>query len=183
MIKESMVINVNNDLGNNVYYTIINKAQLNFKVNENERLETIQSKFVLKFMMKYLGIREDTILKTKLGKPYFAYNNIFFNYSHSNNYIACAISYYNVGIDIEETSRKVNNTIIKICNFTSENSLEEFVKREAYCKLVGKGLAMIFDKDNFKDIDEISKTIKTDEYICSICCECPKMLFKYIKIE
>ena len=51
MIKESMVINVNNDLGNNVYYTIINKAQLNFKVNENERLETIQSKSVLKFMI------------------------------------------------------------------------------------------------------------------------------------
>ncbi len=169
---------------NTVYYTIINKKKLKFKVTMilNERLETLQAKYVLSCMLKHFGIKEEPIYKSKSGKPYFKKQNIFFNYSHSNNYIACAISNYEVGIDIEETDRVINSVMIKICNFNQDTELEELVRREAYCKLSGNGIAMFFDKNNFKDIDASGITISNDEYICSIFSDCFNPSFQSIDI-
>ena len=101
---------------------------------------------------------------------------------HSNNYIACAISNYEVGIDIEETDRVINSVMIKICNFNQDTELEELVRREAYCKLSGNGIAMFFDKNNFKDIDASGITISNDEYICSIFSDCFNPSFQSIDI-
>lgn len=170
---------------NTVYYTIINKNKINFKITKksNERLETLQSRYVLNCMLNYFNIKKSTICKTKLGKPYFKDKNIFFNYSHSNNFIACAISNYDVGIDIEETNRVINDTMIKICHFDKEKKLEELVKREAFCKLTGEGIAMFFNKNNFKNIEKNSITIKNKDYICSICSNCSKPSFQYIDIK
>lgn len=182
-----MVINLKKNLNNNtIYYIIVNKNKLNFKVNKNskERLETLQSRYVLNFMLKYFGIKSEPICKTKLGKPYFKNSNIFFNYSHSKNFIACAISNYNIGIDIEETDRVITDTMVKICNFNkNSNKLEELVKREAFCKLTGNGIAMFFDKNNFKNIDINNITIKNKEYICSICSDCSYPVFQSINIQ
>lgn len=175
-----------NSLNNNtVYYTILNKNKLDFKIynNSKERLETLQSKYILNCMLNYFGIQESPIYRTKLGKPYFKNINVFFNYSHSDNYIACAISNYDVGIDIEETDRIITNTMVKVCNLNQVNKLEELVKREAFCKLIGDGIAMFFDKDNFKNIDRNSITIKNKEYICSIYSNCSNSVFQFIDIK
>ena len=180
------MIKLQKDLNNNtIYYTIVSKKGLNFKTikNTNERLETKQAKYILDCMLSQFGIKERSIYKTKLGKPYFRNINVFFNYSHSNNYIACAISNHNVGIDIEETNRIINNTMIKICDFEKGNELRELVKREAFCKLTGKGIAMFFDKNNFKNIDKKCTTIETKEYICTICGDCENPLFQSINIK
>lgn len=177
---------MNNNINNKtVYYTIINKDKLAFlDIYESiERLETLQSHYVLKCMLNKFGIQESSFSKTKIGKPHFKNRNIFFNYSHSNNYIACAISKFNVGVDIEETDRSINDVMIKICDFTYDNPLEELVKREAYCKLTGEGIAMFFNKNNFKNINKGSMTINTHEYICSICSDCNDPLFQFVDIQ
>lgn len=170
---------------NTVYYTIINKNKLDIILPENskERLETLQSKYVLNCMLNFFEIEKSDIFKTNLGKPYFKNKNIFFNYSHSNNFIACAISNYNVGVDIEETDRIINDTMVKICNFSENNKLEELVKREAFCKCTGKGISMFFDKNNFKNIDKNSKVINTKDYICSIYSECFNPSFQFVDIK
>lgn len=170
---------------NIIYYTILNKKDLNLKIKkcEKEKLETLQSKFILKRMLNYFNIEDDIIIKTNLGKPYFKNINVFFNYSHSNNYIACAISNYEVGIDIEETDRLINNTMFKICKFNIDTSLEEFVKREAFCKLTGAGIASFFDIDKFKKSDKKNIIIKEKEYICSIYSNCHNPSFKSINVN
>lgn len=177
---------INLKLNNNtVYYTIINNINFDFKIdiNSKERLETLQAKYVLKCMLDYFGIQEDTICRTKLGKPYLKNRNIFFNYSHSTNFIACAISNYDVGIDIEETDRIVTDSMTKVCNLNHNNKLELLVKREAFCKLTGNGIAMIFDEKNFMNIEKNSTTINTKEYICSICSNCSNPSFQFVDIQ
>ncbi len=170
---------------NVVYYTIVKRKGLDFlkSKNSNERLETLQSRYVLDSMLNYFNLTKGVICKTALGKPYFKSKNVFFNYSHSNNFIACAISKCDVGIDIEETDRIINETMIKICDFDKDSALEELVKREAFCKMTGDGIASFFDENNFIDVDNISKTIHTKDYICSVYSNCISPIFKFININ
>ncbi len=168
-----------------VYYTIINKNKLNLQLNNKckDRLETSQSLYVLDLMLKHFGIEKDIIFKTKLGKPYFKGKRIYYNYSHSKNFIACAISKYDVGIDIEEYDRIISKTMIKICNLTEDNKLEELVKREAFSKLTGKGVAILFNKNNFENINKKNIIINSSEYVCSIFSDCPEPSFQDINIK
>ena len=45
---------------------------------------------------------------TDRGKPYFEDNSLHFSISHTKNHAFCAISSQNIGIDAEETDRKVS---------------------------------------------------------------------------
>ena len=170
---------------NIVYFTIVNKKMIKLDNVESSygKLETIQSKVVLKKLLDYFGIEYVPIIKTELGKPYFKDQDVFFNYSHSKNYIACAIAKCNVGVDIEENDRIINDTMIKKAGFTKENKLEEFVQRESICKLTGKGVAIFFDKKNFKNLEDYNKTIITNDYICSVCAELSNLEFKFLDIK
>lgn len=169
---------------NTIYYTIVDKRKFKFERSKDikKRTETLQSEYILNCMLIYLGIEKDIIYRTKLGKPYFKNQNIFFNYSHSNNFIACAISKKNVGIDIEDSDRKLTDTMIKKCNLTQDDKLKELVQREAFCKLTGEGIAIIFDSQNFKNIDKNSLVIKNNDYICAICSELQSPIFEFIEI-
>ena len=73
--------------------------------------------------------------------------------------------------------------MIKICNFSEDDKLEELVKREAYCKLTGSGIAMFFDKNNFKSQNKKNIVINNSEYVCSIYSDCSNAIFKYINIK
>ena len=91
------------------------------------------------------------------GKPYFlSHCEIFFNISHSSNYVACAISDRPVGIDIEG-GRKARQNLAKRFFDESEaswinecQSEERFFRiwtlKEAYGKATGKGVLDILDK-------------------------------------
>lgn len=168
-----------------IYYTIIGMDELkcNLPHESNRRPETIKSEYVLFRMLNKLGINKTEINTSTLGKPFFNNNKIYFNYSHSNNYIACAISLENVGIDIEENTRVINKTMISICDLDASYPLAEFTKRESFCKLTGEGIAIFFDKNNFKDIDNYCKLITTEKYTCSICSKIANPIYKYIDIK
>ena len=145
-----------------VYYTIIKKKNLKFNN------ETKQAHEVLNKMLNYFNIEMSPIYTSKIGKPYFKNSNIFFNYSHSKTYIACAISYHEVGIDIEETDKIINKKMIEACYLDNSNPLKEFVQKESYSKLKGIGLKMLFNKIDLKSIKEKNIIIKNKNYICSI---------------
>ena len=170
---------------NIVYYTIVNKNDFVFDVDYSsiERLETLQSRYILNLLLNQFNIKEDNIYKTKLGKPYFKSLTVRFNYSHSTNYIACAISNSNVGIDIEETDRIINKTMKKVCAFEEGKELEELVKRESFCKLTGDGVAMFFQKNYFDGINKNNLLLKKDNYICSIYSDCSEPLFQFIDLH
>lgn len=51
------------------------------------------------------------IARTRLGKPYFVNEKIYFSVAHTKNNAFCVLADVPVGIDAEETDRKVNPTL------------------------------------------------------------------------
>ena len=100
-----------------------------------------------------------------LGKPYFVDKKLHFSISHTKLHAFCCLSETNVGLDAEEIDRKVSPALAK--KILSENEqrrhaaaadpdaaiLRLWVLKEAYAKLLGKGLgdylyATDFDPDD-----------------------------------
>ena len=178
---ETMIIY---NFGNNLYYTIVNKSDINVSKSSN-RLETDQARVVLERMLNIFGISLDEIVFNDNGKPYFKNSNIFFNYSHSKNYIACVISNYEVGIDIEEKTRIISDDVsIRFLNGVEDNKDRLFlwVKKEAYSKLKGLGLQIGFNNigcdSNIKDL-----LVDEDKYYCSIFCDYYDIKFNKLNIN
>jgi len=89
---------------------------------------------------------------TQKGKPYIE-KDVYFNMSHSGDYVACAVGLQPVGIDIE-ILRQVNLNIAHRFFHPDEttflnnslNKTEDFFKlwtmKESYLKCIGKGLTL-----------------------------------------
>ena len=115
------------------------------------------------------------ILKTgKYGKAYLSnYENIHFNLSHSGKLVACAISYEEVGVDIEYNDSTIDLNIAKHYFYNSEyesimnsqNPSDEFFKfwvlKESYMKYTGLGFNLPLDKFEIIINNEIK--LKNDE--------------------
>lgn len=165
-----------------VYYSIVNKS--NIKIDN--KTDTNQALYVLNKQLEYFNIELPEIYKSQEGKPYFKDSNIFFNYSHSKNYIACAISLYEVGIDIEETSRNISDDIATkyLDNAIGNNNrLEIWIKKESYSKLKGLGIQIGFKDIRIDEIKEKNLFINKKEYMCSIYCDNKDIEFKEININ
>ncbi len=125
---------------------------------------------LLKKLLKEENIDEFTTEVEKDGKPYISnHENIYFNFSHSNRMVACAISDSEVGIDIEKKDPLIDLKIADTFFFNSEyrtikksdDSIDEFFKywvlKESYMKYTGLGFLLelkqfeiIFDGDEIK---------------------------------
>ena len=66
-----------------IYYLIVNKKDI---ITDSIK-ETDMALLVLKHMLNHFNIEMPVIERTSTNKPYFKDSNIFFNYSHSKNYI------------------------------------------------------------------------------------------------
>ena len=124
--------------------------------------ETKKAYTLLSNMLDKLGIKFDinSIKYKNNGKPYIINSDIKFNYSHSKNYIACVVSNTDVGIDIEDIFNISNSARCLYLKNIDSNYRLAWVKKEAYCKLLGD-----FDDEYFKNLD-INK-IKCNSYIIS----------------
>ncbi len=159
-------------LNDKAYYSIINKSKIILS-KSNEGLETLQARVVLKDMLNRFDVDLDKIIINENGKPYFKNLDLFFNYSHSKNYIACVISNYEVGIDIEEKNRIISDDISKKYLDGVENNndrLTSWVKKESYSKMKGLGLQIGFNSIDF-DSNCKNILINNKNYICSIFCD------------
>ena len=158
---------------NIVYYSIVPKSKIIMNNNSNQ-LETYQARFVLQKMLEFFDIEMFDVLLSENGKPYFKDSNIFFNYSHSKNYIACAISLSEVGIDIEEMDSYISDEVArKYLDDEKDSSkrIEKWVKKESYGKLKGLGLQISFKDIDLNNIKEKNYFIKEKNFICSIYCD------------
>ena len=91
------------------------------------------------------------------GKPYFlSFREIFFNISHSSNYVACVIGDRPVGIDIEKARKGRQNLARRFFDRAESDWIEEaesderffriWTLKEAYGKATGQGVLDILDK-------------------------------------
>ena len=105
------------------------------------------------------------IAQTKQGKPYFPNSTLHFSVSHTKNHAFCCLSEKNVGIDAEETDRTVSpalaNKVLSETEITryaaasDKNAalLRLWVLKEAYAKLLGKGLGEYLYQTDFDPED------------------------------
>ena len=92
------------------------------------------------------------ILKTPLGKPYFADSVWHFSISHTKRHAFCVLSRKNIAVDAEEADRKINLRLAeKILSPTEKQQFDAapdkeralltfWVLKEAAAKLSGEGL-------------------------------------------
>ena len=95
------------------------------------------------------------------GKPYLRDYPFYFNLSHSGNYVACALSRQEVGVDIQQYKRTDIDRLaerffsteekkaLKACHDWKEREqlfYQLWTRKEAYGKLTGEGIAAVIDR-------------------------------------
>ena len=161
-----------------VYYMVDEKTNIG-----TGKTDTQLARNMLTWLMNYLKLPISKIVISENGKPYFKDSNIYFNYSHSKNHIACAVSSCEVGIDIEEKDRVINDTVARKyldCTETNEKRLETWVKKESFSKLKGLGLKIKFQDIKLNEIKNKNLFINEKEYVCCIYCDYENASFKRI---
>ena len=91
------------------------------------------------------------IRTTDRGKPYFVDSGLHFSISHTREHVFCVLLETPVGIDAEQTDRKINAPLVNKVLSPGENErynraqdkqaafLKLWVLKEAYAKLTGRG--------------------------------------------
>ena len=174
------------------------------RIKAMKRTETaagsLMAELIPKVMLsKYAGIplNDIDIIKEESGKPRFLkQQHIYYNISHSGNYVICAFADKDVGIDIEKI-RTINPEIARrfftkneqdyIFNDASESYEKRFFTiwtlKESYLKALGKGLrkslgsfSVVNNKGEFMLTEEKGETgfrcnhnLFKKDYVYSIC--------------
>ncbi len=148
------------------------RMQIDKYKNYETKARTLVAEILLKNLLASQNISYQNIkyFNNKYGKPYLKNNELFFNISHSFDYVITTISNKEIGIDIE----KVRKTSLKVINqfatskekkyiLSSDENIEErifkiYTLKEAYFKMLGT---------NLNHILEIEFNIKNDKVYCS----------------
>lgn len=145
-------------------------SSVRFGESEKQRLRSIgkfsarlESLSALSALGSIAPQEELTILRTELGKPFFAASSLHFSLAHADGLGVAALSSSPVGIDIEWTDQKRNISAISKRLFTlSEQEQMElaedrelaffsvWTKKEAFAKLTGKGLISVCSCDDIE---------------------------------
>ena len=149
--------------------------------------EMLFIKILEEFKIDYYSIE---IYKNEYGKPLIKDLNIYFNISHSKDYVVCVASKNQIGVDIEYI-RKINNNVVYQFATTNEvayinnnnknfsqKCFEIFTLKEAYFKCIGTNLNGIKNIEfsikknsiqfNNKDFN-FKLVYSIDNYVIAIC--------------
>lgn len=122
------------------------------------------------------------------GKPYIS-GQKHFNVSHSGDFVVCAVSDFEVGVDTEKIERMSPRLMYKFLSDEEISALdslndsdlprhlcEKWVRKEAYLKLTGRGLrtspaSLTFEGDALKgDKSVFSRVLPlSDEQLIAVC--------------
>ncbi len=163
---------------------------------ETDRKLCVASFLLLKAALKdsYNIDGDFTLNYNEHGKPYLAdYENIFFNISHCCYGVVCAVSDYEVGVDIQDIRQFKENVPKKVFCAEEQDSLDkatdkdrEFAriwsKKEAYYKMLGRGLTRKMNEFNTLNKDYIQTFDYENFCISASCLEDSNIVFKIISI-
>lgn len=158
------------------------KKALNYK-QEIDRKLCVASYILLKNALKgSYGIDSSINLRySEHGKPYLTdYENIFFNISHCKYGVVCAVSDYEIGVDIQDIRPFKENVPKKVFCIEEQELLDkatdknrEFAriwsKKEAYFKMLGSGLTRKMNEFNTLDKNYI-QTFDYEDFCISVSC-------------
>ncbi len=182
--------------------------KLRFKIDV---LRTIYGELLVRCVVsKLLKLDGEKIKigRDKFNKPYFLDLPIYFNISHSGDYVVCAISSRPIGIDIEVISNIDIHIAQKffskdewkyLLNLDPQNRKAAFFElwtvKESYIKFMGKGMYMPLNSFSV-NLNDTTKTIEGEKtahftqyeisgYKCAVCSdtmEIPKNM-NYVPVE
>lgn len=129
------------------------KAKIERYKRTDDKLRSLGAGMLLNYIKEKYDV-SDKVLIDRHGKPYFENQNIYFNISHSGNYVIAAVSNYEIGIDIQrvkEDKHRVaeKNFLTSECDFINgaeddlgkmERFCQIWTAKEAYLKNIGMGL-------------------------------------------
>lgn len=148
------------------------RMQIDKYKNYEAKTRTLVAEILLNNLLasQNISYQNTKYFNNKYGKPYLKNSELFFNVSHSFDYVITTISNKEIGIDIE----KVRKTSLKVINqfatskekkyiLSSDENIEErifkiYTLKEAYFKMLGT---------NLNHILEIEFFIKNDKVYCS----------------
>lgn len=165
--------------------------------NEQDKLRSLMAGLLLRFALEQEGIDYETaefgygpygkpmLLRYKPVKRVQTTNKVFFSLTHCEQYVGCAISDENIGMDLETSNRSLFSQekekqffsmAKRICTpkeyayFLSlpkeeqiRTYLEIWTRKESFAKEDGRGLAIGFEKiEVFDNPDFETKWITTD---------------------
>lgn len=189
MIKiKYLISNINDYNFNELCISPRINNKINNMTNINRKKQTIIGDINLSYLID--DYNNKIIIYNKYGKPYIKDEDIYFNISHSYDYVISIISNKEIGVDIEKI-RNIDKDSLKY--FATENEIkyilssnkdinkrafEIYTLKEAYFKMLGTNLNNILDiefniinnkvKSNINDIN-IGVINDIDGYIISYC--------------
>lgn len=119
----------------------------------------------------------NSIVKDENNKPIFINKDLYFNISHSKDYVACSLAPFNIGIDIEQDRNIKNNIIERIKHINDKNIslIEIWNIKEAYSKYLGIGLKLNFANNSINyikqntNIENVTKIINNNKLYFTLC--------------
>jgi len=108
--------------------------------------------------------------KRENGKPYLEGAPFCFNLSHSGEYVACALSECEVGVDIEKVrhvSEGVMRRFVGKCTESDEENTRLWTRYEAIGKFLGTGIPY----GEISDAYFIKEYFNLDGYALTVCAE------------
>ena len=171
------------------------KVQIDKLFQVNDKIRTLLSRKLTEYAICHLANLSPSILsfgKEKYGKPkLLSHSKIFFNVSHCDSWIVCAVDEKPIGLDIEKITSLNWDTLEIFCSTSERNKLKKskcpefqyyqyWTIKEAMLKLIGTGLltdprkVMVFFlkgsliKVNFENKEWQGESIRTDDgYVLS----------------
>jgi 4'-phosphopantetheinyl transferase len=135
--------------------------------HQKDKLLSIGAEILLNHVLSKIGVFNPIFDTDIYGKPYLKnYPGIFFNLSHSEKYVACAVSDSPIGVDIEYI-QDIDLSVAQNYFYSSEydyilnnNNKEKaffelWVLKESYMKMTGLGFRLSLDEFCIEIDDEI----------------------------
>lgn len=156
------------------------KKKIDSFVFEKDRMLSLGAGILLHKGLTDAGLKETNYIYGQYGKPYLQNEKLFFNISHSGEYVVCGFSDEEIGVDIEKIQTFDNELI----NFVFNKNEIEYIKvnypmpdegftflwtiKESVMKYFGTGLSLGPKEIDVDMSGEISATCK--KYNCSELC-------------
>jgi len=135
--------------------------------HKKDKCLSIGVEILLNHALGKIGIFDPIFDTDRYGKPYLKnYSDVYFNLSHSEKFVACAVSDSPVGVDIEYI-HDIDLDIAKHYFFGSEYEyivnnndkkkafFQLWVLKESYMKMTGLGFRLALDEFYIKINDEM----------------------------
>ena len=121
------------------------------------RKQSLVSELLLRYALRDCGFSSDQPLKIttgEYGKPHLSGGECCFSISHSGDMLLCALSDREIGADVQRRSKakralmerffaKEEMYFVLAAEDEDDAFTETWTKKESFCKLSGKGLALL----------------------------------------